>query len=75
MRTILDVEVFPSSALFVDQQVFLKVDTVLKVLHGTKDGAAVERCKKRRTNITWCKLATMEGVGEQEEPRGVDHHG
>ena len=47
-----------------------KVEPVLKVLPGTQDLSSRGRVQRRRR-----ELATMEGVGEQEEPRRVDQHG
>ena len=60
------VEVFPSNAPYVQHEVFLKVEPVLKVLHGTKDLSSRGKLQKRRGSATWCELANMEGVGDWE---------
>ena len=63
------VEVFTSNAPCAEHE------PVLKVLPGTQDLSSRGRVQKRRRRVTWCELATMEGVGWQEEPRRVDQHG
>ena len=71
------VEVFPSNVSYVEHQFFFFGRGHCAQGPSWYKGFLSSRGKLqwRRRSATWCELATMEGVGEQEEPRRVDQYG